>query len=148
MSVDLIVYVKRSAMPTTQRWAEAIREAGFPLELGSDFDLDTATGFRPCKLRGVLSGFEYYSGRLSEQDCQDLGAPSGCDFSAMLSTGSDLRECATSLIAASVLCQISNGMLYDPQAGDQHSATAVMTWAREQLASFENEIAGDTRGRS
>jgi hypothetical protein len=80
-----------------------------------DFDPDTATGFRPCKYAGILSGFEYHSGRLSQAECQELDAPSSCDFSVTFTTGSDLREFATSLIAASVLTQLSNGTLLDPQ---------------------------------
>jgi hypothetical protein len=140
MSVDLTVYLRRASMPTPKQWADAIRAAGFLAELETDFDPDTATGFRPCKFRGVLSGFECYRGRLSKQDCKDFGVPADCDFSVTFSTGADLREFATSLIAASILCAISNGVLIDPQAGTRYPASGVLAWAREQLASFQADI--------
>ena len=140
MSVDLIVFLQRASMPTTQQWAVGIRAAGFPVDFEFDFDPDTATGFRPCKYAGVLSGFEYHSGRLSQVECQELGAPPDCDFSVTLSTGADLREFASSIIAASVLTQMSKGTLFDPQEGAQYPASGVLAWAREQLATFAAEI--------
>jgi hypothetical protein len=140
VSVDLIVYLPRASMPTPARWAEAIRDAGFPVELEADFDPDTAVGFRPCQYDGAPAGFEYYSSLLSERERQELGAPAGCDFSVNLVTHSDLREFATSLIAASVLCHLSGGVLVDPQVGDRQPASGVLAWAREQLASFENRL--------
>ena len=140
MSVDLIVYLRRASMPTSTRWAQAIRDAGFPVELESDFDPATETGFRPCRFRGVLSGFEYSSGLLNEQERVELGAPPGCDFSVNLVTHSDLREFATSLIAASVLCQLSGGLLYDPQENERYSTAGILEWAREQVASIEKEL--------
>jgi hypothetical protein len=143
VSVDLIVYLPRASMPAPERWANAIRDAGFPVELDADFDPDTATGFRPCRFRGVQSGFEYYSSRLSEQERRELGAPPGCNFSVALTTHADLREFATSLIAASVLCHVSGGLLVDPQSGEQLPAPGVLAWAREQLASLEGELGGD-----
>jgi hypothetical protein len=140
VSVDLVVYLPRASMPNPERWAQAIRDSGFAVELGTAFDPDTATGFHPCRFRGVESGFEYYASRLSEEERRELGAPPGCDFSVNLVTHSDLRECATSLIAASVLCQISGGLLVDPQSGERFAAPVVLAWAREQLDSFQGRI--------
>jgi hypothetical protein len=140
VSVDLIVYLPRASMPEPARWAQAIRDAGFAFELDGDFDPDTATGFRPCQFRGLPSGFEYYSSRLTEQEWQELGVPPTCDFSVNLVTHADLREFATALIAASVLCHMSGGVLVDPQAGKHYSAAGVLAWAREELASFEDEL--------
>ncbi len=140
MSVDLIVYLPRASMPTPARWAQAIRDAGFPVELESDFDPDTATGFRPCRYRGALSGFEYYSSPLSKQERNELGAPPNCDFSVNLVTHADLREFAVSLIAASVLCHLSGGVLFDPQTGEKYPALSVLSWAQEQLVSLEDDL--------
>jgi hypothetical protein len=106
VSVDLMVYMPRASMPTPVRWAKAIADAGFPVELESDFDPFTATGFRPCRFRGVLSGFEYYCRRVSEAEQRDLELPSKYDLYVNLVTHSDLREFATSLISACVLCAI------------------------------------------
>ena len=127
-------------MPTPSRWAQAIRDAGFPVDLESDFDPDTATGFRPCQFRGILSGFEYYSGPLGEHERQEVGAPPGCDFSVSLVTHSDLREFATSLIAASVLCRVSDGVFYDPQEDERRTAAGILEWAHQQLALIEEHF--------
>src|SRR5437867_1635133 len=103
MSVDLIVYLRHSSMPTPEAWQQAIRDAGFPIELNCNFDPNTSSGFRPCKVRGELSGFEYYAGPLSESDRASVGAPVGTDFSVTLVTHSDLREFACSAAAAGAL---------------------------------------------
>jgi hypothetical protein len=64
VSVDLIVYLRRSAMPSPSAWQQAIRATGLSVELDHDFDPDTFSGFLPCKLRGAKSGFEYFAGQV------------------------------------------------------------------------------------
>jgi hypothetical protein len=140
MSVDLIVYLPRHSMPTPAQWAKAIVDAGFPVELGSDFDPFTATGFRPCRFRGVVSGFEIYSGPVSEDEATALSLPTAYDFLVNLVTHADLREFATALIAACVLCHLACGMFYDPQEDHQRHATGILSWAHEQVALIEKEI--------
>lgn len=140
MSVDLIVYLRRAGMPKASRWAEAIRNAGFPVDFEYDFDSESAAGFRPCTFRGELSGFEYYSSHLSEEERDQRGAPPECDFCVNLVTHSDLRDFATSLIAASVLAEITGGVLVDPQSGKAYPAGSVLTWAREEIAALEREL--------
>lgn len=80
MSIDLIVYLRRSAMPTPDQWQQAIRKAGFPVELDTDFDVDTMSGFLPCQFRGVTSGFEYWSDSVTEQEQVGIQAPLCCNF--------------------------------------------------------------------
>ncbi len=140
MSVDLTVYLPRSAMPSPARWAQAIRDAGFPVELGADFDVDVFTGYLPCQFRGKPAGFEYYSALVSRDECARLGLPAVCDFAVTLVTHADLREFATSLIAGSVLCQKSGGQLHEPQAGESYGPGDVLDWARQTLAEIETEL--------
>ncbi len=140
MSVDLIVYLPRASMPTPERWAKAIRDAGFPVEMETAFDADTSSGFRPGRFAGVPSGFEYYSSLLTEQEQSELGVPPSYDFSVNLLTHADLREFATALIASSILCQLSDGLLVDPQAGERYSASEVLAWACQQLALIKDEL--------
>src|SRR6202030_1973183 len=92
MSVDLIVYLRRSAMPSPSAWQQAITATGLPVEIDTDFDPDTFSGFLPCKLRGAASGFEYFPGPMSPAEASELSAPPGSDFSVTLITHSDLRE--------------------------------------------------------
>lgn len=140
MSVDLIVFAKRSAVPSPGDWQRAIRAAVFPVDLDTDIDMDTFSGFLPCKFRSTPSGFEYFSSCFSEENRQGLGAPEGSDFQVTFATHSDMKEFATSLLAASALCNASNGLLVDPQSGEQFDAEAVLPWARSTLAQMESYL--------
>src|SRR5262245_60997806 len=128
MSADLVVYLPRSAMPSPALWARAITQASLPVELDPDFDVDCATGFRSCRFRGEVSGFEYYSGVQSEQDSTELGLPAGFDFSVNLLAHSGHHEWETAVVAAGVLCWLSGGVLHDPQEGTEYRADEVMAW--------------------
>jgi hypothetical protein len=136
MSVELIVYLRRSAMPSPEGWQTAILDAGFPVELDTDFDPETFSGFLPCKFRQAQSGFEYFTSPLSEEDRTDVGAPQGCDFAVTLVTRSDLREFACSVAAAGALAQASNGLLVDPQSGG-FTDSGALQWAKNQFNEAE-----------
>ena len=138
MSVDLIVYLRRSEMPSPAGWQQALVAAGMPIELDTDFDPDTFSGFLPCKLR-ALSGFEYSAGTLSRAEAVESGAPTGADFSVTLVTGSDMNEFACSVVAAGALAQASDGLLVDPQSGESFLGAQAMAWAAEQFAEAERE---------
>jgi len=137
MSVDLAVYLQRSAMPTPVAWQEAIRNAGFPLEIDTDFDPDSFSGFLPCKLRGSDQGFEYFASPMSDVEAAELGAPPGSDFSVLLATHSDYADLACSIAAAAALAHASAGMLVDPQSGESFSAQDALAWAAQQFAEAE-----------
>lgn len=137
MSVDLIVFASRTAMPTPSGWQQAINDAGFPVELDTNFDIDTQSGFLPCKLRGVDSGFEYFASKLSKDEAAEAGAPPSSDFSVTLVTHSDLRELACSAVAAAALAFASGGLLVDPQSGESFAAADTLQWARETFADAE-----------
>jgi hypothetical protein len=139
MSVDLTVYLRRSAMPTPSAWQDAITASGLPVELDTDFDPDTFSGFLPCMIRGAASGFEYFADELSADDAAELEAPKGSDFSVTLVTHSDLKEFACSAVAAGVLAKVSGGLLFDPQSGDSIPADEALAWSTEQLAAAERE---------
>ena len=134
MSVDLVVFMSRAAMPAPQTWANAIVEAGFPAELDSDFDVDTFSGFLPCAYDGAEAGFEYFAAP-AEPNHPKL--PPEVDFSVTFTTHADMRELAAATVAAAVLCGLTDGILYDPQADLVVPASDASTWAREQLDEIE-----------
>lgn len=140
MSVDLTVYLARAKMPTPVRWAKAIHEAGFPADLDADFDVDTFSGFLPCTYDGKPGGFEYYAGQITDDDRADLSPPAEYDFSVTFATHSSMRELATSVIAAAVLCSLTGGQLSDPQAGEEVAASQALSWAREMLGQIEGDL--------
>jgi hypothetical protein len=105
--------------------------------LDAAFDVDSFSGFLPCRFRGVESGFEYYSVLVDERERVEAGAPQGIDFAVTLVTHSDFREGASSLLAAGALCHASGGFLVDPQSGETWSSEEVLAWAKKQLSEFE-----------
>jgi hypothetical protein len=140
VSVDLTVYLARAKMPTPVRWARAICEADFPADLDADFDVDTFSGFLPCAYDGKPGGFEYFAGQVTDEDRVVRSLPAEYDFSVTFATHSDMRELATSVIAAAVLCQLAGGQLSDPQAGEDVGASQALSWAREMLDQLKGEL--------
>jgi len=135
MSVDFTVYMARHAMPEPREWAKAIQSAGFPAELDSEIDVDTFSGFLPCRYGDREAGFEYESGALEFVDGLEL--PPDFDFSVTFSTHSSERELASSVVAAAVLCSLSGGILVDPQADATVSADEAIAWARETIGELD-----------
>jgi hypothetical protein len=135
LSVDLTVYFERGAMPTPSSWADAIADSGFPAELHTEFDVDTFSGFLPCRFDGDDAGFEYSSGPIELVDELDL--PGDFDFSVTFSTHSNMRELAASVVCAAVLCRLSRGILVDPQADEVVAADDAVSWAREMLEEID-----------
>src|SRR5215471_18713224 len=84
MSIDLVVHLIRKKMPSPTRWAGAIRAAGFAVDLATDFDVDAHTGFLPCRVDGVESGFEYLA--------RARAGARGFDFSITFTSHSDPGE--------------------------------------------------------
>lgn len=134
MSYDIIVYLKRCDMPTPIAWQAAIAAAGFPVQLCTNFDVDSFSGFLPCPVDGELSGFEYYRSKISPEDSRDSGQPADADFSIMFSIGSRPLELVSALAASSVLASISGGVVCDPQVGEFVDAKRAVDWAKARLA--------------
>jgi len=134
MSYDLVVYLQRKKMPSPQTWHSSIVDAGFPVALDVDFDVDAFSGFLPCPVNGEISGFEYYASALSPADIQELELAPGTDFSIQFCIGSRPLELISALAASSVLAAVSGGSLADPQAGESIPAGSAVSWAKAQLA--------------
>jgi len=126
-------------MRAPAKWREAIRVAGFLVDIDTDFDVDVFSGFLPCKYEGNLVGFEYCASRLDAKDAHEMGA-AGSDLVVTFTTHADLRECASSLAAASVLCQVSGGILIDPQSGESFVGAAAVEWAKRELAELKKHL--------
>jgi len=135
MSIELTVYLPRTAMPNPKEWAKAIVEAGFPAELDAKFDVDSFSGFLPCRYDGEEAGFEYDSGPIEFVD--ELELPDDYDFSVSFVTHSDMRELASSVVSSAVLCSISGGILVDAQADEAISSDDAISWASEMLTEID-----------
>jgi hypothetical protein len=134
MSYDLNVYLLRNNMPSPAVWRAAIIAAGFPVELDSEFDVETFTGFLPSPVRGEMSGFEYYARPAAPEEVQELGLKSSTNFTVQFVIGSRPLELVSALSAASVLASLSGGSLVDPQQGESFSPSEAIAWAQTQIA--------------
>ncbi|WP_342316411.1 hypothetical protein [Lysobacter sp. FW306-1B-D06B] len=144
MSYDLVVHLKRCNMPSPRDWQTAIVEAGFPVQLDAEFDVDAFSGFLPCPVAGEVAGFEYYASGLSMEDAMDLELAQGTNFSVQFSCGSQPLELVAAISSASVLAQLSGGRLDDPQLDESISAREAIAWAKARLAR-ERGHAADAR---
>jgi hypothetical protein len=137
MSVVMSLFVNRSRMASPADWAKAIRASGFDMEMDSDFDPDSFTGFLPCKYVGVDAGFEYFREAVNTSELADHVAAQVGERDTMINfvTHSELRELATSLIASAVLCAISGGVLWDTEGDELIPASRALDWARSGEAS-------------
>ncbi|MDP2270256.1 MAG: hypothetical protein Q8N23_30700 [Archangium sp.] len=142
MSVGSSVFLKRSAMPTSARWAAAIREAGFPLKLDERFDVLTFDGFLPCEYQGVAAGFEYTfraadTSALSAADRERVGDR---DVEIVFTTHSGMRNLVSAIIAGGVLAQLSDGVHWDHEAGVISGGPEALEFARGQVVDLGPEL--------
>jgi len=121
-------------MPTPADWQAAIANAGFPVQLDYDFDVDTFTGFLPCRVNGELSGFEYYSSKISVSEASELEVPAPLDFSVTFQTVSRPMELVAAAAASGALAAATDGLLIDPQSDEQYSGKSAIEWAEKQIA--------------
>jgi hypothetical protein len=103
--------------------------------IDQEFDVDSFTGFLPCKFKGSLSGFEYFSARISVEDAVELEV-SESDFSITLVVHSGHNELPTAACVASALCVASGGLLVDPQSGDTFLSSNVVPWVKSVIAEY------------
>src|SRR4051794_17568658 len=147
MSISRTVYLRRGNMLTPTVWAEAIRAAGFPMELATDFDVERLSGFLPCRYDGQNSGFEYFFSTVAEmkadsEDDEDFEIPDVGDRDVGVSfvTHGSMRGLATAVASAAVLCAKADGVLHDEEADELIPAKDALDDARELLDSIGDDL--------
>jgi len=142
MSVAVCVFLNPARMVTSRVWAEAIKANGFDMSFDADFDARSSFGFVPCKHQGKNAGFEYsyqvHEGAELQQ--HGIGDPSR-PTRIMMETGSDYRQFASSVVAAGVLCAITDAVLLDPDTEELVNSANALAWARGREADCVNDIA-------
>ncbi len=148
MSVENSIFMVREKLPSPQEWLDAIRSNGFEMDMDIDFDPVAHEGFIPCKYKGEDAGFEYWAeqvdikefleeGMLTQEEANELGDRS---FMVTLVTRSDFRELMTSVIAAAVLCEITDGMLAEGGEPPFITAANAVKWAKDSVPEIEKEF--------
>lgn len=133
MSVENNVFLRPDALPAPARWARAIREAGFELQIDADFDWADVEGFLPARYKGEDAGFELYTqafdlSGLSPREREELQDRS---LLVTLVTHADMREYMSSMIASAVLCAIADGRLAEGGEPPFIRAADALGWARD-----------------
>jgi hypothetical protein len=134
MSVTVSVFFNAARAPTPVEWQDVIRAAGFDVQLDTDFDFQTFSGFLPATYRGAPAGFELSFERIAADGSlgskERTAAAAGADSCAMLVTHSNLREMVSAALAAAVLAALTGGVLFDDESNEAHSSSEAAVWAR------------------
>ena len=163
MSAEITVFLprlpKRGIWPWSRRtWTAAelnreIAAAGFDMRL-DDFRPETQTGYVPCTIQGVRSGFEFYSDSIEEylslvdemRDDSDFPY-SDADLELVkrhasvvqLSTHWRPREYAAAAVAAACLARMTGGTVLDEPPWKWYAGDAAIAWARKAVATPDAE---------
>ncbi len=115
MSVENVVILNKQKMVSPAEWAAAIKEKEFDMDLDIDFDVFEMEGFLPCKYQNEDAGFEYFFDELDTEELDDNEKSVIADrqHAVVLVTHSDYREYMTSMIAAGVLCELTDGLMLE-----------------------------------
>ena len=119
MSVDLFVVLRSDQLPTVAGWQFELDRLDAPVQLAQDVDPAAHSGFWPVSIDGAASGFEFLTGSIP--DCLGDLAPSDIgdrDLVAMFTTHSDMTELRCSMLAASGLASLTDGLIVDGETGD------------------------------
>ena len=141
MSVEMVVFVRKERMVSPIEWQDAISKNGFAMEIDTVFDVEEFSGFLPCKYKGKEAGFEYYYQKLGNDIEDDIRQHiADRDIAVVFVTHSDFRELMTSVIAVGVLSAITDGVIYDTEAGEFTQANAALDWAKTGEKSISEEL--------
>ena len=141
MSVELYVFLESATLPDRDAWQHAINRAGHDLILDQHLQPRKNSGFVPVSYRGGATGFELDTGPSSDlvADMPPEAADfigSGRDICVSFRVGADACELIAASIAASVLTELSGGVLYDEAgligAGDARA------WAQHLIAGVKD----------
>jgi hypothetical protein len=115
MSVEVIVYVCDSELPSRDEWQRAIDGEGIDLQL-DEFSPREHTGFLPAKLDGQDCGFEYFFEPVNEAEAEEVLAEiGGRDRRVAFVCHSSQIEGRAAMLAAAVLTKLADGVFLDPQ---------------------------------
>ena len=146
MSVCLYVFAVDSRIPSIPALQEASHRAGVSLTFNSEVNLREHEGFLPVRHGDRSTGFELYVGRTSEvlsEYPEDIYPEFHANVAArdavvIFSWHSDAEEGIAANYAAAILAQLTDGVLFDPEAGEIIPTDAALEHAR----TFAGEMSG------
>jgi hypothetical protein len=128
------VFLYRDRLPTAEDWARAIREAGFYVEMSTEVDPRSHSGYLPCP--DERTGFEYYLESFT-QPTPEIGA-AGAKAIGQRDTVVTLRfsgrsvDRSAAVAAAATLAAMTDGVLFDSELGHFIASEEALAWARNE----------------
>jgi hypothetical protein len=128
------VFLDRTRLPAAADWARVIREAGFDIQLNTEFEPDSFSGYLPCP--DDRTGFEYYlesfttpTIEIGEAGARVIGSRN--TMASLRFSGRSSDHSAASA-AAATLTAMTDGVLFDTEPGHFIAADAALAWARNE----------------
>jgi hypothetical protein len=135
MSIDIIVFLENLKLPSLGEWSEAISRNGFSFTFPEPINLTKHTGYLPVLLGDEESGFEFFVSDWNQSDdipdeVRSLlpGADTVVTFNCH-----EMHEYLTAFVAASVMVQLTDGVLLDPQCDKRLMGQEAIAQAKAQL---------------
>lgn len=113
------------------------------MTMDTDFAIESHSGFLPCTYAGAPAGFEYFFSTVAEMELEPgnvTAAIGDRDVGISLVTHASMRELATAVIAAAVLCTIADGVVQDEESGEITDAEAALADARAILSELGDDL--------
>ena len=136
MSQVLTAFIEKSRVPEREQLETAVRALGFDLTVDKFYKPFDCSGFLPCVLRGDQSGFEIDFDSAAELLVRypHLKQEVGTRESAVsFRWGSDMSECACSLIVAAALAMDFGAVIYYRDGGVLYTTERVLKEAQSAL---------------
>lgn len=142
MSVENVVIVNKDKMVSLDNWREAIYDCGFELDIADDFDLIEKEGLIQCRYKGESSSFEYYFDELDQSDLDgdEKKVISERQHAVVFVTFSEYKDYISSMIAACVLCKVTDGLFLDGGEMPFILADEAVKWAKDCEMDLQDKI--------
>ena len=130
MSVSRTVYLYRARFPQLADLDNALRANGLCLQATDHIDLRSHSGFLPCLFKDAATGFEFLPEAAREKEIDDdmrdeiSDAIGGRDV-AIGFVARDALSVSAALVAACVVCELVDGVLFDDESAGLFAASEV-----------------------
>ena len=132
MAISYSVFLAKDRMPSGAAWLDAAKQAGLALEFSPAIDPTTHNGYVPCP--DERAGFELfcepYRREHAEVSPAAAAAISDRDTSVTLRFTGRTQDREAAAMAAAALASMTDGILYDGEAGHFIDSNAALAWAR------------------
>lgn len=128
------VFLDRDRLPAATDWARVIREAGFEVQLSTEFEPGSHSGYVPCP--DDRTGFEYYLESFATPTLEigEVGARAIGQRHTVVSLRVSGRPAdrTAAAAAAATLTAMTDGVLFDTEPGHFIAADQALAWARNE----------------